>query len=57
MGQWSEVHNITTKEAMAFDLSQPCAAALKNKSTLVFDKPGIITGAYGYSFGDHLWML
>jgi len=57
MGQWSDVHNITTKETMTFDLSQPCAAAFKSRQTLVFDKPGIMIGTYGYSFGEHLWML
>ena len=31
VGQWSEVHNITTREIMTFDLSQPCAAAFKGK--------------------------
>ena len=29
---------------------------MRNKQ-IFFDRPGIIFGSYGYSFGEHLWLL
>lgn len=53
--EWSEITNITTKETMTLDLSTN--VAISQNKQIVFDKPGIITANYGYSFGEHFWMI
>jgi len=40
---------------MSLDLSTH-VATYRNKQ-VYFDKPGIIIANYGYSFGDHLWIM
>ncbi len=46
--------NITTRDFLSFDLSH--VATMRNKQ-IFFDRPGIIFATYGYSFGEHLWLL
>ena len=60
--------NITTREFQTFDaqsLMSPKAPNLigaqvvsrGRKKWLSFDKAGTLLANYGYSFGEHLWML
>ena len=67
-GEWSEVTNITTKETQTFDVSGMISPKAPNlmcaqlvtkgrKRWLNFDKAGTILSTYGYSFGEHLWIL
>lgn len=57
MGPWSHIENVPTRDVVGLDLTQPCAAALVQPGVLLFDKPGIVLGTYGFSFGEHLWAL
>jgi hypothetical protein len=54
-GEWSEIINIQTREAMHLDLQQNLLATSK-AGRVLFDKPGILCASYGYSFGEHLWL-
>ncbi len=54
VGEWSEVTNIATRDSMQLELGS--VATVKGKQVL-FDKPGIVTASYGYSFGDHFWVM
>ena len=67
-GEWAEVTNITTKETQTFDVAMTtkspgpnllCAqmVAKGRKKWLTFDKAGTVISTYGYSFGEHLWIL
>jgi hypothetical protein len=67
-GEWSDVTNITTKETQSFDVggmispkapNLMCASLVSKgrKKWLNFDKAGTIMASYGYSFGEHLWVL
>lgn len=67
-GEWAEVTNITTKETQTFDVAQTTKSPAPNllcaqmmtkgrKKWLTFDKAGTIVATYGYSFGEHLWIL
>ena len=67
-GEWAEVTNITTKETQTFDVSLGTKSPTPNllcaqmvtkgrKKWLTLDKAGTVLAAYGYSFGEHLWIL
>ena len=70
-GEWSEVTNITTKETQTFDAGGSLSAhgskapnlvcaqlvARGRKKWLTFDKAGTVLSTYGYSFGEHLWII
>lgn len=54
IGEWSEVTNIATKDAIQLVLG---SVATFKGNQVYFDKPGTISASYGYSFGDHFWTM
>jgi hypothetical protein len=63
-GEWSEVTNISTKDTQTFEIASNTPgnpfAQLHSKGKrkwISFDKLGTLHSTYGYSFGEHLWVL
>lgn len=59
-GEWSEITNIATRDNQTFDIiGSHCATFLNkgNKKWMNFEKAGTMLSNYGYTFGEHLWVL
>ncbi|TNV83128.1 hypothetical protein FGO68_gene8909 [Halteria grandinella] len=67
-GEWSDPMSVMTKEPQCFDQSSfgNCAQFIVKNYTgqnpqtekfINFLQAGTITGAFGYSFGEHLWAI
>jgi hypothetical protein len=52
--EWSEVITITTYEAQSIDVGT-AALTRDGEGFLTFDKAGIATTAYRYTFGKQIW--
>ena len=64
-GEWSVVTNIATKDIQTLELAATTPGILpfaqlhqKGRNKWVsFDKIGTLHASYGYSFGEHLWII
>lgn len=64
-GEWSEVTNIATKDIQTLELAATTPGILpfaqlhqkSRKKWVSFDKIGTLHASYGYSFGEHLWII